>query len=529
MKRNKKKEKERDTKNVIIYCRVSSDEQKKGSSLEVQEERLVRECQRRKYNIIDIQHWEDESGKTFEKRPVMSNILEYIKKHSNDVDMLLCLRWNRFSRKLSQATNKIDELREKYDVEVNTIEEPINYDAALWTTQIGMYLGQAESDNLTRSKGTKDGIHGTLEKGKWPNRAPRGYKNVHVTDDNGFVIDKLVEIDTDVSPIIRKVFIEIAKGIEAPCYIRRKLCPSIPESSFLDMIRNPFYKGYVFVPEFKGIKEHLKKGVHKAIIDEETFDKVQEILDGKQKHNPKLTKAVNPDLYLRKFLVCPICGHALTGSESKGNGGKYAYYHCCHDGKHLRKRADEVNEGFARYVSGLTPNDEVLSLYKEVLSDIRGEQCREARNKADDLEKEVRRVEEMLNALDDKLCSGTISDENYSRISQRYEKQISDLKQQIEVMKNPNRANIEPKLSYSISLLDNMEGFFRDAPVKVKIKLLGSIFPEKIEFDGKNYRTNGYNKLLDLICQQAKELREPKKVDGERFSSFPVSVPRAET
>ena len=527
MKRNKKKEKERDTKNVIIYCRVSSDEQKKGSSLEVQEERLVRECQRRKYNIIDIPHWEDESGKTFAKRPVMSNILEYIKKHSNDVDMLLCLRWNRFSRKLSQATNKIDELREKYDVEVNTIEEPINYDAALWTTQIGMYLGQAESDNLTRSKGTKDGIHGTLEKGKWPNRAPRGYKNVHVTDDNGFVIDKLVEIDTDVSPIIRKVFIEIAKGIEAPCYIRRKLCPSIPESSFLDMIRNPFYKGYVFVPEFKGIKEHLKKGVHKAIIDEETFDKVQEILDGKQKHNPKLTKAVNPDLYLRKFLVCPICGHALTGSESKGNGGKYAYYHCCHDGKHLRKRADEVNEGFARYVSGLTPNDEVLSLYKEVLSDIRGEQCREARNKADDLEKEVRRVEEMLNALDDKLCSGTISDENYSRISQRYEKQISDLKQQIEVMKNPNRSLIEPKLSYSISLLDNMEGFFRDAPVKVKIKLLGSIFSEKIEFDGKNYRTNGYNKVLDLIYQQTKELREPKKVDGERFSSFPASVPRA--
>lgn len=70
------------------------------------------------------------------------------------------------------------------------------------------------------------------------------------------------------------------------------------------MICNPFYKGFVFVPEFKGIKEHLKKGVHKALIDEETFNKVQEILDGKQKHNPKLTKAVNPDLYLRKFLVC---------------------------------------------------------------------------------------------------------------------------------------------------------------------------------------------------------------------------------
>lgn len=525
MRRKRNKNTTRDKKNVIIYCRVSSDEQKKGSSLEVQEERLVRECQRRKYNIIDIPHWEDESGKTFEKRPVMSNILEYIKKHSNDVDMLLCLRWNRFSRKLSQATNKIDELREKYDVEVNTIEEPINYDAALWTTQIGMYLGQAESDNLTRSKGTKDGIHGTLEKGKWPNKAPKGYKNKHVTDENGFVVDKYVDIDPGVGPVIRKVFIEIAKGVEAPCYIRRKLCPNIPESTFLEMIRNPFYKGKVFVPEYNGKPEHYVKGIHTALIDEETFDKVQEILDGKKKHTPKLTKPINPDLYLRKFLVCPICGHALTGSESKGNGGKYAYYHCCHDGKHLRKRADEVNEGFARYVSCLTLNEEVLSLYKEVLTDVRNEQGRETRNKVEDLQKEVRRVEDMLNTLDDKLLSGTISDANYNRISQRYEKQISDLKQQIEVMKNPNRSLIEPKLSYSISLLDNMEGFFRDAPVKVKIKLLGSIFPEKIEFDGKNYRTNGYNKVLDLIYQQTKELREPKKVDGERFSSFPASVP----
>ena len=527
MRRKRNNNISRDKKNVIIYCRVSSDEQKKGSSLEVQEERLVRECQRRGYNIIDIPHWEDESGKTFVKRPVITNILQYIKKHSNEVDMLLCLRWNRFSRVVSQGTHVVEDLKDNYGVEVNAIEEHIDYNSSSWPQLLGVYIGQAQGDNISRSKGTKDGIHGTLEKGKWPNKAPKGYKNKHVTDENGFVVDKYVDIDPGVGPVIRKVFIEIAKGVEAPCYIRRKLCPNIPESTFLEMIRNPFYKGKVFVPEYNGKPEHYVKGIHTALIDEETFDKVQEILDGKKKHTPKLTKPINPDLYLRKFLVCPICGHALTGSESKGNGGKYAYYHCCHDGKHLRKRADEVNEGFARYVSCLTPNEEVLSLYKEVLTDVRNEQGRETRNKVEDLQKEVRRVEDMLNTLDDKLLSGTISDANYNRISQRYEKQISDLKQQIEVMKNPNRNLIEPKLSYSISLLDNMEGFFRDAPVKVKIKLLGSIFPEKIEFDGKNYRTNGYNKVLDLIYKQTKKLRGLEKENEESFSTFPASVPRA--
>ena len=84
MRRKRNKNNKREKKNVIIYCRVSSDEQKKGSSLEVQEERLVRECQRSGYNIIDIPHWEDESGKTFIKRPVITNILKYIKKHSNE-------------------------------------------------------------------------------------------------------------------------------------------------------------------------------------------------------------------------------------------------------------------------------------------------------------------------------------------------------------------------------------------------------------------------------------------------------------
>ena len=101
------------------------------------------------------------------------------------------------------------------------------------------------------------------------------------------------------------------------------------------------------------------------------------------------------------------------------------------------------------------------------------------------------------------------------------------LQQRIDLLMNPNRGKVEPKLKYSISLLDNMERFVRDAPVETKIKLLGSIFPQRIEFDGKNYRTTEYNKVLDLIYQQTNELRGGGKEKGERFDSFPNSVPRA--
>ena len=52
------------------------------------------------------------------------------------------------------------------------------------------------------------------------------------------------------------------------------------------------------------------------------------------------------------------------------------------------------------------------------------------------------------------------------------------------------------------------------------------MFPEKIEFDGKTYRTNSYNKVLDLIYQQTNELRGVEKKNGESFSTFSASVPR---
>ena len=53
------------------------------------------------------------------------------------------------------------------------------------------------------------------------------------------------------------------------------------------------------------------------------------------------------------------------------------------------------------------------------------------------------------------------------------------------------------------------------------------MFPEKIVFDKKNYRTNGYNKVLDLIYQETKLLQMKKEDKSEIFSSLSSPVPRA--
>ena len=74
-----------------------------------------------------------------------------------------------------------------------------------------------------------------------------------------------------------------------------------------------------------------------------------------------------------------------------------------------------------------------------------------------------------------------------------------------------------------IRLFHTKIGFYRIYPSGFYVD---PMFPEKIEFDGKTYRTNSYNKVLDLIYQQTNELRGVEKKSGESFSTFSASVPR---
>ena len=510
-------------KNVILYCRVSTDEQAEGCSLEVQERFLRAYCSNRGYNIIGEPYKDDYSAKHYDlRRPGFKKLYDYCRKHKREVDLVLFLRWDRYARNVEFAFAYKRKLYDELGVEINATELPIDFKAPEWSMLLSMYCGAAHTEDEKIARRTKDGIHGTLLKGKWANRAPRGYKNVRQAKH-----DCWIEIDEPKAELIRKMFNEIAKGIEAPACIKKRIWPSLPYTCFFSMIRNRFYVGDVFVPAYGDDPDHYVKGQHEPIIDRETFDKVQDILSGKRKKTPKLSKPVNPALYLRKFVVCPICGHALTGAASRGNGGYYNYYFCNHDHKHLSVSAEDANTKFISYVSTLKPNSTVLKLYNEVLMDVRGDCIKDSLKQAERLEKDLRAVEARIKRVNDLYFDGEISkDEKQNNLS-RYETEASRLKAQIESLKLNEDLHIKDKLTYSINLIGNLGTFFQSAPCEVKIKLLGSMFPEKIEFDGKKYRTKSFNQMLEIIYVETKQLQGYKKSESSKNEGDSGSVPRA--
>lgn len=65
-------------KNAVIMCRVSSDEQAKGFSLDIQKEQLTNYCNRNNITIVQ-EYREDHSAKNF-NRPEFQKFLQSVKK-----------------------------------------------------------------------------------------------------------------------------------------------------------------------------------------------------------------------------------------------------------------------------------------------------------------------------------------------------------------------------------------------------------------------------------------------------------------
>ena len=62
------------------------------------------------------------------------------------------------------------------------------------------------------------------------------------------------------------------------------------KNAFWQVIRNPIYCGKIFIPAFKDEESCFVEGQHDAIITENIFEQVQEILDGRGRKYSKNRK-----------------------------------------------------------------------------------------------------------------------------------------------------------------------------------------------------------------------------------------------
>ena len=505
-------------KRAILYIRVSTDEQaEKGHSLHHQEDRLRNHCAINGIEVVAL-FKEDYSAKTFE-RPEFNRLLDFLKKNKEQVDLLLFLKWDRFSRNAPEAYNMINTLH-KHKVEPQAIEQPLDLSVPENKIMLAIYLTTPEVENDRRSLNTIAGMRRALKNGQWANLAPIGYANKR--DENNRPI---VLFDRN-APLVKEAFELFATG-QYPIDIVRKMFNEkglkITRNAFWSMLRNPFYVGKIVIPAYKDEETTIVQGKHEPLISMDVFNDVQDVLLGRKKIGMPARRTKQEQLPLRGFLTCRICGKTMTGSGSSGNGGKYYYYHCF-DGCKERVKAENVNQTFFKELRGVSNNKKLIQTVNALTSNLHKRTNADQKAQAEKVEKEIQIYRSRLDNAQTLMLDGELDASEYRSIKAKIQPELEKLvRAQTAInQKNPEEQEIQ---EFGIYFLMNMAELLIEADLELKNKIIGSMFPKKLVFENNELRTNIEDGVMPMLIATSKAFSVNKKGELEKSSSPSCLVP----
>ncbi len=492
-------------KTADLYIRVSTDEQAdKGYSQRNQEETLRKYCQINNLEVGKV-IYEDHSAKTF-NRPRWNELLVELKRRRGKSDLLLFTKWDRFSRNAGDAYQMINTLR-KLGIEPQAIEQPLDLSIPENKMMLAFYLAAPEVENDRRALNVFFGMRRAKKEGRWMGSAPIGY--INKTNDQG---RKYIAPHEPEAMIIKWAFEELANGYFAADQIRKeanKRGLKCSRANFWRAIRNPVYCGKIPVAQYKDEEKISVQGQHESIISEALFYEVQDVLLGRKRRERHATQiTVDEQMPLRGFLICPKCGRMLTGSASKGRTNYYYYYHCIASCG-ARFRTENANSLFVRELRKYLPRPGLSDIYviplKEAFSEKTKSQLSDRRqllSQIDELNTRLRNAREMV--ADQKF-----DPEDYRELKQDCTNKINILEAKLSGTSQAEKS-IDGLLDMAINNLCRLDKLYEEGTIAQKRQIIGSIYPEKLVFDGFQYRTARLNEAVRLIYTLDKGLGEIK-------------------
>lgn len=507
---------------AIIYIRVSTDEQaEKGFSMRDQKDKLLKYAELNNIQVVKIFE-EDYSAKTFE-RPEYRKLYKYVKDNKKNVDLLLFIKWDRFSRNAGESYYQIN-LFQKLGVKPFAIEQPLDLSIPEQLLMLAVYLSVPEVENKRRSLNVIAGMRRSAKEGRYVGSTPRGYTSVK--DAKG----KPKLIANELSAGIQKAFKLISTGKYSQREVREKLASEniiISRTQFSRILKNPIYMGYVRVNAYIEEEEELVLGIHDPIISEDLFYKVQAVTSNRTRQKLSYKTSSIEKFPLRGLIECDKCGKNLTASTSRGNGGLYHYYHCTNGCKNIIP-TKSVHDELDKILSNLSVKEEIKNLYKVMLGEELKAGAKDETAKLLKLNKQIDNVRLKIQKVQDLFIDGELDKADYNQIMVRLKSESSELNSQITIKQNDvDYAELDSYLTWGFGFTKNLQKHYVSASTEGKRLIIGSIFPEKFTFENNKVRTNKIDDTFKLLCNNSKGFKRIKKRDNSKKLNLSRFVPRA--
>ena len=364
--------------------------------------------------------------------------------------------------------------------------------------QASMIAAVSQFDNDVRAERTIVGMKAAADEGRWPFPPSIGYRMVSTNS-----ISQL-EQDPERAPLIRAAFELFATGTHKQEQVLRKITAKglrtrkgkkLTLQTFSALLRKPIYAGRITIPSW-GID---RPGDFNAIVSEETFWRVQDILAGRRTIGASYAKQ-HPDFPLRHFVKCGGCNQPLTASWSRGRSRRYGYYRCANSTcKSVNTPKDRMEDSFINLLKNLRPKRQYLELFKAIVLDVWKEQQSDATKTRQALQARIEKLKERKNRLDDAyIFDRTIDDETYqSQVSRLREDQVM-----AEIELNDAKVeelDVETLLNFTLHAVGDPSSFWIDGDLDQKQRFQAVMFPSGLTFNGKEFGT-AVTCLASAIC-----------------------------
>ena len=399
--------KENRTQRAVIYCRVSSQKQKKeGHGLDSQATWCRQYAAFRGYEVIEI--FNDDITGAITKRPGMQAMIALLRKHRKH-DPLVVIVYD-----ITRIARDIDAhraLRKAIDAAGGKLESPTHEfrdDAdgemqELFLATISHHFRRKNAETV------RNRMMARTMNGYWCFPPPVGYRYKKV-EGHG----KLLVRDEPYATIVKDALEGYADGrfetkVEVHRFITSHLEWQHSSSSGLswqgvdDLLNRTLYAGYIDLPDW-GL--HMLRGRHEPLISLETFQAVQRRLKGVAKAPAR--KDINHEFPLRGFVTCGGCGKPLQGCLSKGRTRYYPYYLCatkgCPDyGKSIQR--DRVEEAFVDLLKQMRPAYALFAFARDVFQDAWHERSEGLEAQAVAIKGELATIEKGIAQLVDRIVA----------------------------------------------------------------------------------------------------------------------------
>jgi site-specific DNA recombinase len=444
---------------VALYVRVSTQEQaKEGYSVGEQTDRLRKFAEAHDWCIVKVYTDAGHSGANTD-RPALQQMIDDLK--AGKIDKVLVYKLDRLSRSQKDTLELIEDVFLPNGTDFESMTEKLDTSTPQGRLFLGILAAFAQLEREMIRERMSMGMYARVKEGKWRggNHIPFGY-------DYEPALEKLVVNEYE-SMIVKNLFEDFTEGM--PLYtITNKMIKNghmlhngkVDRRNLRYILRNKTYCGYM-----KYQDEYIK-GLHDPIIDEETYEKAQAILDVNKERFERAgykTGTAAQTTHLGGLLYCARCGAKYSKSKSGSNIYGYHTNYTCYS-RHKRVKTMIKDPNCKNKIYRMDDLDNIIfnEIKKLAVDPEYIDQLKKESEKLEDVQK-IHAIEQKIKSIDAQISRfmdlyglGNYDIDQLDKKTAPLNEQRTKLKKELETLQENSKRITEPEVRKLVESFDEV-------------------------------------------------------------------------